>query len=427
MQLWIVQDPSPEAWNRVRRYASWMCQVCVDERSDLMEDAYRKFRLSSPPGGWFPALQELSWRIMEPNLPYIDLFSSPHLKRISIYTPLMWANFEAPPNILAAIASAVSTLPVPPVLRSLSIDIRCIAPPGYFKDSISSAVLRCGPSLTEFTTTVTLSDAAANHLIRLPHLRTWRIEGTPPSYSASSLPLVFPPLTNLILGKGAARGWLSLFQRLEDGISPRQGVTPLSQVKESLKFLDANDRSGLIINFSLISPIQIFRNLVSLGVVVFCRDEVGEGQCTFGLNDDNVTELAVALPQLETLFLGSPCADNTCATTVACLLPISVHCLKLRELQIHFNTTNIVDDFKDISKNPRFQEFHLLPRCTLSHLQVDRMPLILDKPGSEIAVEGILNIFPHLGKFSGVEQSWHDLSKRIAKFQRLSTLLAGCW
>ena len=402
-----------------------MRQVHVDsEKSNFPRDAYHKFRLNLPAGGWFPALQELSWRITEQNHAYIDVFSSPHLKEISIYTSeWKWDRDVAPNHILEAVTFAVSALPVPPVLQSLSIDVHCVTPPGYFKNTVSSVVLRCGPSLTAFSTTVTLSDAAANHLIHLPHLRSWRIEGSPPSYSASPLPLVFPPLTNLILEKGAARGWLSLFQRLEDDTSTRRDVTPLSRTKESLKLLDVSDPSVPIINVSFISPIQIFRTLVSLDVVAFCPDAVRRGQCTFGLNDNNVTELAVALPQLEALSLGHPCAENTCATTVACLLPISVHCPKLGKLHIHFNTTNIVDDFKGISEKPRFREFHLLPRCTLSHLQVDRMPLTLDDPGSEIAAEGILNIFPYLGKLSGVEKSWHKISERIERFQWLQAVL----
>ena len=398
-----------------------MRRVNTDEWSALGADSFRKFRLSSPPGGWFPALQSLSWRITGSNLAYIDLFSSLHLKRISISTR---AGTGSSSNRVAAVASVVSTLPASSVLRSLSINIQGRQDTGYFKDSVSSVVLRCGPSLTKFTTTIKLSDAAANHLIHLPHLRTWRIEGTPPSYSASSLPLVFPPLTNLILGKGAARGWLSLFQRLEDGISPRQSVTPLSQVKESLKLLYVEDRSSPITGDFFTSPIQMFQNLAVLDAVGSCSWGARRRQCAFGLNNDNVTKLAMVLPQLETLSLGPPCAENTCATTVACLLPISVHCLKLRELQIHFNTTNIVDDLEYILKDPRFQELRSLPRCTLPHMKVDRMPLTLDEPGSEIAVEGILYIFPYLGELSGVEQSWHKISERIARFQRIQTDLA---
>jgi len=92
-------------------------------------------------------------------------------------------------------------------------------------------------------------------------------------------------------------------------------------------------------------------------------------------NNDDVAELATTLSQLESLILGPACSENTCATTVACLLQISVHCIRLEKLAIRFNTTNIVDDFRDISKGHRFQELHSLPRCTLSCLDISQIPL----------------------------------------------------
>ena len=74
--------------------------------------------------------------------------------------------------------------------------------------------------------------------------------------------------------------------------------------------------------------------------------------CSFKLNNDNVAELTMALSQLESLLLGRPCSSDACATTAACLLSISVHCAELRELEIHFNATNIVDDLENISDDP---------------------------------------------------------------------------
>ena len=82
-------DPSPADWSRVQRYASWMHEVKLD-RLLLGEDTLPKLRLNSPAGGWFPALQELLWRTEESNISYVDLFISPYLKVISIYSPCSW-------------------------------------------------------------------------------------------------------------------------------------------------------------------------------------------------------------------------------------------------------------------------------------------------------------------------------------------------
>jgi len=179
-QFRIVGDPSPEAWNRVHRYASWMHQTYLDQRWTFGEDTLTKLRTNSPTSGWFPALQDLFWRIAQSNLSYVDLFFSPHLTKISISTSTSWRSSGVPYEILPAIASTLSTLPTT-ALQSLWVSP--LISGSALRDPLSSVVLRCGPSLTEFISTVPLSDAAVDHLIRLPHLFTCRIEGPPPSYS----------------------------------------------------------------------------------------------------------------------------------------------------------------------------------------------------------------------------------------------------
>ena len=254
-----------------------------------------------------------------------------------------------------------------------------------------------------------------NHLIRLLNLHTLRVEGPPPNYSTFSLPLAFPSLTKLILGEGAARGWISLFERIEDHISTTQGVTPLSEVKGSLKFLEVESHLSPILNASFASRIRISHNLVSLNVDAHCHDEDGRGEWIFKLSNDGAAELAMALPQLEFLLLGEPCFENTCATTVVCLLPISVYCLKLKQLEIHFNTENIVNDLKNVSEEPRFQGLWLLPRCGLTYLDVRLTEIWLDGPDFETVANGISAIFPSLKTIKGFSDDWSELSRRIAE------------
>jgi len=378
----------------------------------LKETTLNKLRLNSPPGGWFPALQDLSLCITESSLPYADLFFSPHLKRIHIYVSWPGDNTALPLGSLQILASIISALPTSSLER-ISVDTDHHALPwAHFKDSLSSVILRCGPSFTEYNAPVPLSSAALNHLIHLPHLRTWRIHSPPPTYSASSLPLVFPPLKELSLWEGAACGWFPLLRRLEDGASTTQCVTPLSKAKESLIFLNVKDMPGINVDPSFISTIQCFRNLVDLDLMASCYDG-SRDQCIFKLNNGNVTELAMALTQLEFLLLGHPCSENTCLTTVACLLPISVHCSKLEKLEIHFNTTNIVDDLRNILEDPRFQQLRSLQRCPLTRLDVYETPLRLDESDLETVVEGMADIFPSLTDFYGIEKSWFVLSRQI--------------
>jgi len=71
-------------------------------------------------------------------------------------------------------------------------------------------------------------------------------------------------------------------------------AAPPSKVKESLKSLKLPSPT---INASL-SLIQTFRNLVDLRMNANCDGTGGEPKCIFILNNDNVTELAKALPEL---------------------------------------------------------------------------------------------------------------------------------
>ena len=417
LQFTIVGDPSPEAWSRIQRYASWMRSVSMDYRESLGEEAVRQFRLNAPAGGWFPALRVLDWVIATHNHPYIDLLFSPLLEEVYIDAPPSWNTAGFIPTMLPALGSTISALPTS-ALRILSIGTARNACMHlrwwrHLEDPFSSLVLRCGPSLTRLSSPISLSDEAINHAIRLPSLRIWEVEGPPPSCSALSPPFVFPPLAEFGLWEPSAHGWLSLFQQLEDRASATQDVTPLCKVKESLTHLNVVHRSvAVVIDISLTSPIQMFRNLVSLRVRGNCYVD-GEDQCTFKLDNDSVTKLAMALPQLTHLLLGYACSKNTCTTTIACLLPISVYCVGLDELEVHFNITNIINDLKSISIDPHFQEFLSLPRCRLRDLDVSDMPLFLDESEFGTVVDGMRDIFPSLQSVQGSMDIWCELSEKF--------------
>ena len=399
-----------------------MREVHVDNWSAPGEDTFHKLRSNSPAGGWFPASQDLSWTITKSNLPYADTFFSPHLKKVSIHLPGLWSNSDLPHDIPQTITLAISALPASALQRCqlLVIDMNPRGIPwADLKELLSPIVLRCGSSLTELVSRAPLSDVAINHLIQLPNLHTWLTEGPPPIFPPSSLAPVLPPLVHLTLWDSDACGWLPLFQRLERDAPAAHGSTPLSRMKGSLRSLNVENLFDPVIDASFTSTVQMFHNLISLDVASRCPDGNGDGdgQCGFELNNDNVAELTMALPQLECLVLGHPCSVNTCATTVACLLQISAYCIKLRRLEIHFNTENIIDDLKNISEDPQFQTLHLLPKCTLSFFNLYRIPLTVDGPDIETVARGMVAIFPSLGRCSGLYIIWDEVSEKLAKLQ----------
>lgn len=377
----------------------------------LKADALRLVLRNSPPGGWFPALQELFWAVEEANIPYCPIFFSPQLRRVHLFTN--WRGDPTAPPDLSAVASAVSQLPAS-TLKLLNLHVRFIWFSSLpFEESASSLVLRCGPSLTRFSTRTQLSDEALNHLVQLPYLDTVLIDCPPPRCPGTSFPPIFPRLKKLSLGKAGAHGWLSLFGQLENGISAVQGVMPLSRMKKSLVTLKIITAPAPGIDAAFTSVLQIFQNLAILNLDHVCHEDEEDDQCKFTLNDNDVTELAMALPRLRTLILGYPCAANTCATTIACLLPISVHCVGLESLSIHFNTRNIAKDLETAFEDPRFQELRLLPRCPLGQLRTFDMTLSLDESGFETVVNGMVDIFPSLNCCEGNQKIWSTLSTRI--------------
>ena len=114
-------DPSPKDWNRFKHYASWMRQVSLDERTSLGEETSKELHSNIPPGGWFPALQDLSWCMTELSVLYIDLFLSPHLQTISIHAAWSWDHTGVPPAILPTLVSIISALPTSS-LKQISVD-----------------------------------------------------------------------------------------------------------------------------------------------------------------------------------------------------------------------------------------------------------------------------------------------------------------
>jgi len=377
---------------------------------DLDRDTVGKLRLNSPAGGWFPALQTLCWDFSKFNLPYCDLFLSPHLTKVFIWFPLPEGEVEYHSDLLSSGTSIISTLPTS-TLQAFTIRIHHRGPPlTLFKDPLSSAVLRCGPSLTRFYSRVLLSDEAMNHLVRLPNLYDLRVEGPPPNCSISPASLVFSPLIKCTLAPSTAVQWLSLFKCLEDCVPAMLGVTPMSRTKESLKYLHVEHSFNLTVDASFTSSIQIFWNLTHLNVDAHCYDNHGRGQCHFVLNNNDIAKLATALPRLKTLLLGYPCPWNTCVTTVACLLPISIHCAELEELEIHFNTANIAVDFENISKDLQFQALTSSERSSLELLIVHQMPLTVGWEECLDVGNKLIKIFPSLQNICGSDQRWRDIT-----------------
>ena len=97
-----------------------------------------------------------------------------------------------------------------------------------------------------------------------------------------------------------------------------------------------------MLNWTILPSILKFWNLFAL----YAGTHFPTDGCTFHLTDDNLEKLVAALPRLESLQLGVPCSLNSCNTTAASLLSISIYCPGQTVLETHFDNITIVADMR---------------------------------------------------------------------------------
>ena len=176
-------------------------------------------------------------------------------------------------------------------------------------------------------------------------------------------------------------------------------------IGETLRFLSCP--TDTILNSTLLSSILEFQNLVVLSMDTYCPEE---GGCGFHLTDDDMENLAAAIPRLKILQIGLPCRFNFCNTTVASLLSIYTHCLDLESLEIYFNTLTIVEDMQCLlSMSSGYDK----AKCRLWDLVVGYILLGVGKEDIELIMMGFKVIFPCLTDFADYCGHWWKLRHKL--------------
>ena len=357
---------------------------------------------SSLPSGFIcPRLRELNWLSYKHRV-FNRIFVSSHLTKFTF--TCRQSNIDA----LAGLASVMVELRTPS-LQSLMILAPIPEDPilTNLKTALSSAILRCGPSLTSIIVSMPLTDAAVRHIMQLPELTSWGTGNAPPDVLDSS-PLDTPPkLEYFSLRTVEALRWLPLF-KANAHRPPSDQVTHSQRNRgphQTLTTIECGAPSR--VDAALVSSLMLFRGLRVLHLESICSTEDG---CGFGLTDDGVGEMVSALPNLYDLNLGDVCSVDSCKTTVASLLIISTCCKGLKHLSIHFRTRDLLRDLEAMPNNPR------LPRCTLKRLDVSRAPLEMEE-GYERVAEVFLSIFPSIREvlWEEEEPGWEMIHKVICE------------
>ena len=356
-----------------------------------------------------PGLRNLTWAAQSYTLPFYRLFISPHLTAFSF----QYTHFRGrdPDEVLSNLAPMIAELQTSS-LQSFQVDlsINTALTLTNLDSALSSAVLRCGSSLTTLTMSVPLSDAAVQHIMQLPKLTTWTTTNGLPRVSDSSPPDAFPTLKSLELHTKVSIGWIPFFvanaRRSSSGRSAH--IPPNRGPDQQLTTLIC--RAGAPVDAAFISNIMLFHGLVHLELDSSCSSG---GGCAFGLADDNVAEIATALPNLTDATFGDVCATNSCRTTVCSLLFLSTRCKNLEFLEIHFNTTNLRDDLESMPENPRLRDLRAFPRCQLRRFSATNAPLWMHPEDYVPVATGFLDIFPSLYEVYGTAAGWDGLNSNF--------------
>jgi len=148
------------------------------------------------------------------------------------------------------------------------------------------------------------------------------------------------------------------------------------------------------VNATFISPIMQFNGLVRLSLRSSCYST---GGCTFSLTDDDIEEIAAALPRLNDAGFGRVCPTNSCRTTTFSLVSFSTHCRNLACLEIHVNTTNLRKDLEFASVDPRLDNLPSFPKRALPLLlSLADAPISISQEDVGPVVTGFRRIFPSL-------------------------------
>jgi len=392
---------------RLLRYASWIRVFTTNAARCVAWGDLEALQLYSPDVPLCPNVQSLDWLSTAPALRFLPLFVPPGIRSLSVSIPSSYRDWDP----YAGIASQVLAEIVPRLdgstltkLRLPSVDDPLSLTP-HVRLQISSLVLRCGPALTSLTPVIPLSEPAILHVMTLPGLRQLKIHSQPPPNVPEPM-VILPFLQTLHLSGAFQSQWLSLLNSEHNNISPTTMISGSKTPHSTLQTLILSAREGL--GPATINQVLTFTHLTTLNIRGLCVSP-WNGTCAFNLTDRDITHLAIALPRLTDLLLGSVlCGRNTCKTTLRSFMSLSVHCSDLSYLQTHINTGDILRDVETLlgTEDPEVRDLRSRGRCGLESLDVGSTPLVLSSSSLELVAKGLLNVFPMLKEiFTGAR---HD-------------------
>jgi hypothetical protein len=372
------------------------------------------------PAHLLPNLQSLEWYSGTDTFLYINLFLPPRLTSL---------NVQVIPNI-PNVGPILASLPVGTLEELRFLDL---SGDRAVQDAISRLVLRTTAALRSIEVSSDLSDAAIRHVARLPNLSDASVSFENLGRLSDPPDATFPSLHTLETRVDGTGGWKYLMQsakNLDSTVLHSWAVLQPEEIMAVFGFLidEGFHRTMHRLSFAafepcnltprLLTPLLKFRSLTRLSVTSPCI----LAQCRSQLTNDGLAQLAEALPQLVELFLGAaPCAWPAREVTLAGLRPLSIHCVHLSTVQIHFSALDIPTDIPDDALTNPSDEEPLDPNhCHLFRLVVGDLPVSTSENSLLIVAYFLHQLFPRLSKivWTATDSPWKEVQEHIDTFQK---------
>ena len=411
----LKRPPTKQEWDRLWIYAQKMQRLSSMDPWPLQVFSVLQFRTSGKP--LLPNLRSLDlWYVTGDPIPFIPLVLSARTTTIDI----MFSEL-GPHNV--ATASMIANFPTfCPALRE--IRLICLPRDPMMTAAVSELVLTTNQNtLRHFHASSPLTEEAHEVIYRLPVLRElWTVIVGP-----TLLPtMMLQNLTDIDVDYNHNHDWLQGFR--EASLGKLASITIHSQSESIGDFLGAFESVALttsipttLLKFRFHTDRSWeprFRSLLPFTqLTTLLIDSNCETGCSSTIDDDTITELAQAMPELGVLQLCDRPCETPAGVTVKGLAALAYYCPRLSYLAIHFQVASL--DPPEIP-SPVSADESTVPRepCELRSLQAGhtRVP---EESALMVALT-LINIFPCLEDIVYLDMGWERVANAIQNSKRLA-------
>ena len=413
--------PTTLEWARFRKYARRMRNLEEgDDPGALSSEVFSVLQVGTANEPLLPNLRTLCLRSTAGgSIPFIPFILSPRTTVIDIE----FSGFDFPTP--AVVASMLTTLPTlcpnleKIVLQSFPSDLAIAADVSGMLLTTNRNTLRC------LQVDSPLTEEAREAICKLSNLRELSVEIS----ENTSLPLAtLPNLTSLEIIYYRDRDLFRMFHGAT--LQKLESVTFRPQSEKNGDFLGEFESVALaaltqntLSKFTLYTPwswnpsytsLLPFTQMTCLEIQFSCGDD-----CSSSVDDNIVTNLARAMPKLETLQLGNgPCYPIHTGVTVEGLVALAHHCQNLAFLCVHFQVDSLIVPPTTAMITSNAGSTPLRRDCALRYLVVGIIPV----PEESVLVVALTlaRIFPRIERIESVENDdWEKVMDTISLSRKI--------